>query len=391
VTEHEYLKYSQEGAKKHTAVPGGMIARHSQFLQAIRQMTFETGHFTTTELAEMVRIPRSTAQDWVNRLLLEGCIFIKEERHGRNPARYASRSAMPSTTCRRIFTTVDGTDVEIFHECLSSGCAGFCEFHHRKAGGAALSIVRDGMLLRERSRIGIPVPALDLTNAAVGLAAIRREEEVVIQTICSVYGGPAYSLSSMMGQARGVCGVVICSTDGVVTGEVRTRALVHVTVGIDDTDRKGCGGATFALSQALMKYLTESGEAIGIRHQVAVLSQNIEEKTAGNSCSFLEIAVEPDIVAGLAAKISRFVESESVSENWGVAIAQGLNVPMDLLILAARIRRERVSHEEVLTAAQLHGIDVFGGRGVIGAVAAVALRTQSQEVLLDLANPVREC
>ncbi|MDR0980634.1 MAG: sugar-specific transcriptional regulator TrmB [Methanocalculaceae archaeon] len=388
MAEHEHLKNNQEDAKKHAATLGGVIARRGQFLQTMRQITFEAGHFTTAELAEAAAVPRSTAQDWINRLLREGCIFTKEEKHGRNPARYASRSAMPSTTCRRIFTTVDGDEVEIFHECLSSGCAGFCEFHHRKAGGAALSVARDGMLLRERSRIGISAPAPELTNAAVGLAEVRREEDTIIQTIRSVYGGPAYSLSSMMGQAKGVCGVSISSADGQVTGEVRTRALVHVTVGIDDTDRKGCGGATFALSQALMKYLTESGEAIGIRHQVAVLSQNIEEKTAGNSCSFLELAVEPEAVAGLEAKISRFVEEESVSENWGVAIARGLNVPEELLVLAARIRCERVTTEEVLATAKGCCVVTFGGRGVIGAVAAVALRTQPQEVLLDLSYPL---
>ena len=391
MAEHEPLKTSPEDTKKHVSGPRGMVARRGQFVQAMRQMTFEAGYFTTAELAEAAAVPRSTAQDWINRLLQEGCIFIKEEKHGRNPARYASRSAMPSTTCRRIFTTVDGDEVEIYHECLSSGCAGFCEFHHRKAGGAALSVVRDGMLFQERSRIGIPVPEPDLTNAAVGLAAVRREGDTIIQTIRSVYGGPAYSLSSMMGQAKGVCGVSISSADGQVTGEVRTRALMHVTVGIDDTDREGCGGATFSLSQALLKYLTESGEVIGIRHQVAVLSQDIAEKTAGNSCSFLELAVDPETLAGLAAKISRFVEEESVSDNWGVAIARGLHVPEELLMLAARIRCERVTKEEVLAAAERCGIETFGGRGVIGAVAAVALRTQSQEVLLDLAHPVQNC
>lgn len=390
MVEHKPLKKSSPGTKTDAAVPGGMVARRGQFLQAMRQMTFEAGHFTTAELAEAASVPRSTAQDWINRLLQEGCIFTKEEKHGRSPARYASRSAMPSTTCRRIFTTVDGDDVEIFHECLSSGCAGFCEFHHRKARGATLSVTRDGMLLLERSRIGMPVSDPDLTNAAVGLVSVRREGDTIVQTIRSVYGGPAYSLSSMMGQAKGVCGVSICSVDGLVTGEVRTRALVHVTVGIDDTDRKGCGGATFALSQALMKYLSESGDAIGIRHQVAVLSQNIEEKTAGNSCSFLELAVDPKILPGIAAKISRFVEEESVSDNWGVAISQGLHVSPDLLALASRIRSERVTQEEVLTIAKEHGIVTFGGRGVIGAVAAVALRTQPQEVLLDLTYPVQD-
>jgi tRNA(Ile2) C34 agmatinyltransferase TiaS len=39
--------------------------------------------------------------------------------------------------------------------------------------------------------------------------------------------------------------------------------------------------------------------------------------------------------------------------------------------------------------AQKYGIEIFGGRGVIGAIAAIALRTQSQEVLLDLTNPVK--
>lgn len=388
---YNHVKNGPDGTGKQPVVSGGVLGRRGQFLQAMRQMTFEAGHFTTAELAEAASVPRSTAQDWINRLLREGCIFVREEKHGRNPARYASRSAMPSTTCRRIFTTVDGDDVEIFHECFSSGCAGFCEFHHRKAGGAALSVVRDGMILRERTRFGTAAAAPDLVRAAVGLAGVRREGDCVVQTIRSVYGGPAYSLSSMMGQAKGVCGVRVSSADGVVTGEVRTRALVHVTVGVDDTDRNGCGGATFALSQALMKYLTESGEVIGIRHQVAVLSQEIEERTAGNSCSFLELAVEPAAVAGLAAKISRFVEEESVSANWGVAIAQGLHVSLELLRLAARVRCERVSREEVLATAAACGIATFGGRGVIGAVAAVALRTQPQEVLLDLANPVQGC
>ncbi|MDU9376919.1 hypothetical protein McpSp1_15560 [Methanocorpusculaceae archaeon Sp1] len=367
--------------------PGGVLGRRGQFLQAVRQMTFESGHFTTAELADATAVPRSTAQDWINRLLREGCIFTKEEKHGRHPARYASRSAMPSTTCNRIFTTADGDMVEIFHECLSSGCAGFCEFHHRRAGGAALSVSRDGMLFRELAKVG-PAAEPDLSCAAVGLAGVRREGDTVVQTIRSVYGGPAYSLSSMMGQAKGVCGVSISSADGVMSGEVKTKALVSVTVGIDDTDRKGCGGATFALSQALMKYLSDGNEVIGIRHQVAVLCQDIAEKTAGNSCSFLELAVLPEAVAGLSAKVCRFVEEESVSANWGVAVATGIGVPKALLSLGARIRSERVTLDEVLATAKEYNVWTFGGSGVIGAVAAVSLRTQAQDVLLDVANPV---
>lgn len=361
---------------------GGVLGRRGQFLEVIRQITFESGHFTTAELSEALKVPRSTAQDWVSRLLREECIFVKEEKHGRHPAKYASRSAMPATTCKRIFTTVDGDVVEIFHECLSSGCAGFCEFHHRKAGGAALSVTRDGMMFRERARIS-RARELDLSSAAVGLVSVERDGDSIVQTIRSIHGGPAYSLSSMMGHAKGVCGVEICAGDGFVTGAVKTKALVHVTVGVDDTDKKGCGGATFALSQALLKYLSESSGVIGIRHQVAVLSQNIEERTAGNSCSFIELAVDQKALAGLSGRIRRFVEEESVSEHWGIAIAKGVLVPPELLELAKKIRSERVSLEEVLQLAKRFDLEVMGGRGVIGAVAAVSLREQPQDVLLD--------
>lgn len=366
---------------------GGVLGRRGQFLEAIRRMTFESGHFTTLELAKTLDVPRSTAQDWVARLLSEECIFVKEEKHGRHPAKYASRSAMPATTCKRIFTTVDSDLVEIFHECLSSGCAGFCEYHHRKAGGAAISVTRDGMMFCERAKIS-EEGKLDLSSAAVGLLSVRRDGENIVQTIRSIHGGPAYSLSSMMGHAKGVCGVEIHAENGFVTGEVKTKALVHVTVGIDDTDKKGCGGATFALSQALLKYLSERSDVIGIRHQVAVLAESIEEKTAGNSCSFIELAVEPKTLPALSEQIIRFVEEESVSENWGVAIAKGILVPFELLSLARKIRLGRVSLNEALLLAEKYDVEVFGGRGIIGAVAAVSLREQPQEVLLDLSFEV---
>ena len=367
----------------------GVLHRRTLFIQAMRRKTFEAGYFTTADIAEEADVPRSTAQDWVNRLILEGCIFVKEEKRGRSPARYASRSAMPKSTCRRIFTTVDGDCVEIFHECLSSGCAGFCEFHHRNAGGAAVAVSRDGMMLKERAFLSSASP-LHLDKAAVGLLSVALDGDEVVQTIQSIKGGPAYSLSSMMGAAKGVSGVSVSVKDGVVTGQVRTRVLVPVTIGVDDTDRKGCGGATFALTHALMKYLTESGDAIAIRHQVAALSQDIEEMTAGNSCSFLELAVTPEAFPNLLHKVCRFVEDESVSEEWGVAILKGIFVPEEMEALAGEIRRGRVSLEKVQKTAEACGVQTFGGRGVIGACAAVSLKHQPQEVLLDSTIPMQK-
>ena len=313
---------------------------------------------------------------------------MKEEQRGRSPAHYASRSALPQTTCRRIFTTVSGGYAEIFHECLSSGCAGFCEYHHRNAGGAALYVSRDGLIFREIAKIDEARP-LDLEHAAVGLQNVTLDGTDVVQTITSVYGGPSYSLSSMMGMAAGVKNVEISAGNGLMTGKVRTPALIPVTVGIDDTDRKGCGGATFALANALFKAVTESKTAIGIRHQVAALSQDIEEKTAGNSCSFLEFAAEPDKLEDLIAQVCRFVGDESVSDDWGVAVYTGIFVPKKMEEMAAAIRYHRVSLDDVVRTAEECGIRTFGGRGIIGAVAAVCLKNQPQHVLLDNRVPMK--
>lgn len=366
---------------------GGILHRRTMFLQIMRQKTFESGYFTVTDIASLASLPRSTAQDWINRLLKERCIFVKEEQHGRKPTKYAARSALPSTTCRLIFTTVAGDDVEIFHECMSTGCVGFCAYHHQKAGGAVISVSHDGLLLRETAKFTATNP-LYLDHAAVGLAAVERDGTDVIQTIRSIYGGSAYSLSEMMSKAKGVSGVNIVSENGYITGTVRTPALVPVTVGIDDTDQKGCGGATFALATALFKYITESGDAIGIRHQVAVLSPDIEEMTAGNSCSFLEFAVYPDKLSTLDEKICRFVADESVSENWGVALFIGIYVPTLLEQTANRIRQTRVSYSEIKNVAKECDVALYGKRGSIGAFAAVGLKNQPQNVLLDPSVPL---
>jgi Predicted DNA-binding protein containing a Zn-ribbon domain len=242
------------------------------------------------------------------------------------------------------------------------------------------------MIFRMRARIGC-ADELNLKDAAVGLVSVEKKGDYVYQTIRSIPGGPAYSLSSMMSRAKGVCCVKTALDAGFVNGIVRTKALVPVTVGIDDTDRKGCGGATFALAQALLKYLSNFGGVIGIRHQVAVLSQDIEEKTAGNSCSFIELAVTEEAKSVLAEKICRFVAEESVSKEWGVAVFSGIYVPDALKSFAEKARSARVTEAEAVAAADVCGVKVFGGRGIIGALASVGLKDQSQDVLLD---PVRK-
>lgn len=85
-----------------------VLERRKQYLRLMRQVTLEVGYFTVADIAETTDTPRSTVQDWVNRLIEEGCVILTEGQRGRHAARYAASSAMPESACRRVFTTIDG-------------------------------------------------------------------------------------------------------------------------------------------------------------------------------------------------------------------------------------------------------------------------------------------
>jgi len=360
----------------------GVLEHRRIYLRMMRQFTLDMGYFTVSDLQNSAGIPRSTAQDWVNRLLREGCVLLREEKRGRSAARYAAISAMPSSTCRRIFTTVDGDDVKIYHDCVSGACAAFCGYHHALAGGVLTDIRRDGTLLEESACLGRKDISVGLAPlSAVGVYGVEREGDKIIQYIRSV-GGPAYSLSDMMARAAGVLRVDPRHEGHLVSGKVWTRALTQVTIGIDDTDTKE-GGATFALALALLNHLSKIDGVLPISHHVVMLNPNIYGKTAGNSSSFIEIAIVPDRYALVVEKARKFVADEALSPDWGIALRSGLNVPDDLRRYGKMVRDRPVTRILAETTAEQFDISLYGGNGIIGALGAVSLAGLSYDILLD--------
>jgi len=363
-----------------------VLEHRRTYLRLMRQLTLDKGWFTVTEIQKSTGIPRSTVQDWINRLLTEGCVIQREEKRGRSAARYAAISAMPSSTCRRIFTTVDGNRVAIYHDCMSGALTAFCGHHHRLAGGVLLNVHRDGTLLREDAVLGSEKIEVGLAPlSAVGVCGVAQDGDEIVQHIRCI-GGPAYSLSDMMSRAEGVVKVDSRHRGNIVEGQVRTRALKQVTIGIDDTDTRE-GGATFALALALLNHLDRTPGIIPISHHVVMLNPAVFAKTAGNSASYIEVAVEPSAFPGLAEKIRRFIADESVSHEWGIAIRAGLDLPDGLREYGRMARTEVITRPLAEATAERFGVTLDGGNGVIGALAAVALTGLPHEVLLD---PARE-
>ncbi|MDD3976940.1 MAG: sugar-specific transcriptional regulator TrmB [Methanomicrobium sp.] len=364
----------------------GVIEKRRELLELMRECTLKKGYFSVHDIEEKTQIPRSTIQDWITRLIDENCLVLKEEKRGRSPAKYVTKSTMLQTACKRIFTTVDDDTVAIFHECRSYGCAAFCNHHHLLAGGGIFKARREGNLLVEYACLNNSDEEKDIKiglypSPAVGVIDVRKKDNFIVQKIRCI-GGPAYSLTDMMKMAEGVCNIHITNKGELVEGEVYTKAMSHVIIGIDDTDTKD-GGATFALALGLLQYLGKLKGVIPISHRVVMLNPKLIECTAGNSCSYIELAVIPKNVEEIKKIAARFVEDESLSKKWGIAVKCGFKISDNLRDYGICIRKSVVDENYARKIADSENIYVKGSRGIIGALAAVSLRGLENDILLN--------
>jgi tRNA(Ile2) C34 agmatinyltransferase TiaS len=119
-----------------------------------------------------------------------------------------------------------------------------------------------------------------------------------------------------------------------------------------------------------------------------MLNPDIYIKTAGNSSSFIEVAVAPESYGDLEGKTLRFVAGESLSREWGIAIRSGLTIPGGLREYGRLVRRQAVTRAVAEATGERFGVTLHGGNGVIGALGAVALAGLPHEVLLDPARDI---
>ncbi len=361
------------------------LEKRKELLGLIEKISNGKGYFEVYDLSEATGMPRSTVQDWVNRFVDDGCISVLEECAGRKRAKYAVKRvrSLPASACKRIFTTVDGDAVEVFHECRSEGCIAFCEYMYALGNPR---VRKNGLILRQKVRAGeiihSPSDALDLEKVTVS-------NGIVYQHI-RTFGGPAYSLTQMMESADGVLDIKYSRKGNYVEGIVATEALTHMAIGVDDTD-DGESGATFALTLSLLDLLSSIEGVRRISHNVAFLYPDVPFKTAGNAVSYIEMAVKKEMVESLTQRAIEYLRSETRSKDTGMAVKLGLRTCPELLGFAQRARNGTVTIEEALAVAKKSRVrtyEVTGRRGLIGAIASLGMMECPPEKLMDVAEPI---
>ena len=102
------------------------LKKRTVCLNLVKTISKKKGFFTITDIIDETNTPRSTIQDWINRLVVEGYIVKMEDAAGSRPAKfnYIMKSEYP-TACKNIFTCLDRENnlVEIYHFCSISDFA----------------------------------------------------------------------------------------------------------------------------------------------------------------------------------------------------------------------------------------------------------------------------
>jgi hypothetical protein len=361
------------------------LEKRKELLGIIEKLSREKGYFDIYDLSVATGMPRSTIQDWIHRFVDDGCVAVLEECAGRKRAKYALKRirSLPASACRRIFTTVDGDMVEIFHECRSEGCIAFCEYMYAMGNP---HVRKNGLILRQKVRAG---PVAYGRDEALYLEKVVVSNGLVYQHI-RTFGGPAYSLTEMMESADGVLDIMYNRSGSYVEGVVVTEALTQMAIAVDDTDDAG-SGATFALTLSLLDLLSSIEGVRRISHNVGFLYPGVPGKTAGNAVSYIELAAKKELVESLVQRAVDYLKGQTLSKSTGMAVKLGLKPCPELVAFASRARSGIVTAEEAQAVARRSRVRTFrigGESGIIGAVAALGMLDCPPESLMDVSRAI---
>jgi tRNA(Ile2)-agmatinylcytidine synthase len=144
-------------------------------------------------------------------------------------------------------------------------------------------------------------------------------------------------------------------------------------VGLDDTDSRERGMCTTYVAARVAEAIAAAGGAVE-RRLLIRLNPAIEFKTRGNAALCLETDLGPGRAFDLAAaEVDALAETDDPRTDPGVVVAGATaeSVPDAVVEFAQRALRERLTVDETVALLDRLGYRYDGGRGRIGALAAL--------------------
>ena len=269
-----------------------------------------------------------------------------------------------------------GTRVELveFFDCV--GGAMWARHHYEKSP-LVLSARTVGGTNRYLLRTGSARLELAGSTFAAGISDVRVEgDEIAVRYIGLGGGGVGASICRSTAK-----GVTRCTCDPSGGGKVAGSTVwlprrERVLIGIDDTDTPE-EGATWTLAHNIAKAV-EDDRSRYLSHTLVQLYP-VPFRTKNCVATVCEFASsDPDALVG---RFHELLRKYTLSDKTGMAVYRGFD-PSFLLDFARRVKRGEVGEADLrLAIGDSVGI-VMGGRGKIGAVAAIPFYTDYGEALV---------
>ena len=155
--------------------------------------------------------------------------------------------------------------------------------------------------------------------------------------------------------------------------------VVLLRIGVDDTDSVRGMCTTYVAAVAERRLLAQGCEKHELSRLIR-LNPNCPFKTRGNAAVSLHFKVSETMVdkavETVLQSVEEFYEKGFAETQPGVVVYRGVEVPEEWKMFGMRAVREIVGLDEAVELAEKHGAEVYrfnGGRGVVGALAAIGL------------------
>ena len=199
----------------------------------------------------------------------------------------------------------------------------------------------------------ISVTYIGMGGGGVGAAACRSDAKGVLRSRCDESGG----------------GKVAGST-------IWLPRMQRLLIGVDDTDTP-TEGATWTLVHNIAKSV-ENENSVYLSHTIVQLYP-VPYRT--KNCVGLVAEFATTNPEDLIKRFHKLLEKYTLSEKTGMAVYRGFTPSRDLLAFGRSVKRGEINPGLLES---LHDPDlriIMGGRGVVGAVAALPFYTNYQEAL----------
>lgn len=202
-------------------------------------------------------------------------------------------------------------------------------------------------------------------------------------------GGAGLGVAVSLAQAPGVISASYPHEDDLLkVGGARTNRVTITTpcyekiiIGIDDTDNKE-GGATWLLALKAVQAVSNLDGIEFLDLRLNQLWPKAPQKTTNCVSSGLIFAVRPNMVNKLIQAITDFVKAETRSEDTGLVVYRGINIPVALNDFGWEVKKRLVLITETDVFVDNSIVSIIMGRGkkgLIGAIASIGLSEEGIE------------